>query len=83
MLLKISLFFIFFRTHRLIASLNSFGNVVTESLISCDGRLVVSVESEKLLIWDLKIHSVINSLNAQNLNQLLFLDYERLIGKQK
>ncbi|KAI1720797.1 nuclear distribution protein nudF-2 [Ditylenchus destructor] len=49
------------KSQRFITSLvsNSYGSVVSDSLITSDGRHVVCIESDHLLVWDLKTHSVV------------------------
>ncbi|CAB3397348.1 unnamed protein product [Caenorhabditis bovis] len=70
------------RSHRYIASLvaNVHGAVVSDSLIASDGRTIVAVESDHLLLWDLRTQSVINSVHAPNVFQIFYMNRETFIG---
>ncbi|EGT47150.1 hypothetical protein CAEBREN_31734 [Caenorhabditis brenneri] len=70
------------RSHRYIASLvaNVSGTAVSDSLLAADGRTIVAIESDQLLLWDLRTQSVINSVAAPNAFQIFYMNKEALIG---
>uniref|UniRef100_A0A0K0FUG2 NACHT domain-containing protein n=1 Tax=Strongyloides venezuelensis TaxID=75913 RepID=A0A0K0FUG2_STRVS len=70
------------RNHRFITPLvtNPTGAVVTHSLVSSDGKFVVSIENDNLLIWELKTQSVKNRTHVNQVFQLLFFYRESMIG---
>lgn len=45
-----------------------------------DSRFVICVESDNILIWELKTQSVIYCLAALNVYQILLLDNEKFLG---
>uniref|UniRef100_A0A0K0EPQ8 NACHT domain-containing protein n=1 Tax=Strongyloides stercoralis TaxID=6248 RepID=A0A0K0EPQ8_STRER len=70
------------KNHRFITSLvtNPTGAVITHSLISSDGKIVVSIENDNLLIWEMKTQSVKNRTHVNQVFQILFFYYENMIG---
>lgn len=68
--------------HRFITSLvtNLYGSVVTDCIITTDSRYVVCIESDNILVWELKTQSVGFRMAAPNVHQILFLDNEKLLG---
>lgn len=58
---------------------NAYGSVVMHSVITTDSRYVVCVESDNLLVWDLKTQSINHRLSAPNVHQILFVDSEKLL----
>lgn len=56
------------------------GAVVTHSLTIGSGRLVIAVESETLLLWDVKTQSVLKRQELNNVLQVFFLKEETLLG---
>ncbi|ULT89955.1 hypothetical protein L3Y34_008385 [Caenorhabditis briggsae] len=70
------------KSHRYIASLvaNVHGAVVSNSLLASDGRTIVAIESDQLLLWDLRTQSVIHSIHAPNVFQIFYMNKEALIG---
>uniref|UniRef100_A0A1I8AA47 WD_REPEATS_REGION domain-containing protein n=2 Tax=Steinernema glaseri TaxID=37863 RepID=A0A1I8AA47_9BILA len=71
------------RDHRLLGILvaNVHGAVVTHSLLASSGDVVVCIESDTLLVWQLRTQSVSLRINAPNVFQIVFLDEETKIGK--
>uniref|UniRef100_A0AC35GW83 Uncharacterized protein n=1 Tax=Panagrolaimus sp. PS1159 TaxID=55785 RepID=A0AC35GW83_9BILA len=70
------------RSHRFITTLvtNIYGSVVTDCLISSNGRTVICIESDTLLLWDLKTQSVRLRHPAISVHQII---WPRLIKNQK
>jgi len=85
------------RTHRFIAALTSSAvgsqmgsaavvhssTIVMDTLVSRDGRWVVSVEGSQLLLWDMRTHGVVKRVTLQGVvYQLLplMLEDESLVG---
>uniref|UniRef100_A0A0N4ZF20 NACHT domain-containing protein n=1 Tax=Parastrongyloides trichosuri TaxID=131310 RepID=A0A0N4ZF20_PARTI len=70
------------RNHRFIISLatNPTGAVVTHSLISNDGKTVICIENDNLLVWDLKTQSVKNRTHVPHCYQLMFFNHENMVG---
>jgi hypothetical protein len=71
-----------FRSHKFLCTLvtNQFGSVITDCAITDDGKLVVCVESEQLLVWDLKTQSVRQRLPAPQVHQVVLLFGDKMIG---
>ncbi|TKR88811.1 hypothetical protein L596_012996 [Steinernema carpocapsae] len=59
---------------------NVHGAVVTHSLLTSSGNFVVCVESDTLLVWQLRTQSVSLRLNTPNVFQIVFLEEEAKIG---
>ncbi|CAI2355495.1 unnamed protein product [Caenorhabditis sp. 36 PRJEB53466] len=72
------------KSHRYIASLvaNVHGAVVSDSMLSADGRTAIAVESDNLLLWDLRTQSVIQSVHAPNVFQIFYMNKESLIEQK-
>ncbi|MFH4982415.1 hypothetical protein AB6A40_009124 [Gnathostoma spinigerum] len=72
------------RSHKFVKSLSasSHAAIITDSLASSDGMKVLSIESDNLLLWDLRTQSVVQQMNAPNVHQILFLNQERMIVDQ-
>ncbi|VDK17375.1 unnamed protein product [Anisakis simplex] len=70
------------RSHKYIATLvaNEHGAVVTHCMISADAQQIVCVESEALFVWDLRTQSVVQRMKAAHVQQILYLNRERMIG---
>ncbi|KAK0413280.1 hypothetical protein QR680_006708 [Steinernema hermaphroditum] len=70
------------RDHRLLGILvaNVHGAIVTHSLLASSGDIVVCVESDTLLVWQLRTQSVSLRISAPNVFQIVFLDDETRIG---
>ncbi|KAE9547865.1 hypothetical protein FO519_008926, partial [Halicephalobus sp. NKZ332] len=70
------------RSHRFITTLvtNIYGSVVTECIISTSGKTIVCIESETLLLWDLKTQSVRLRLPAPAAYQIFWCCQETMIG---
>uniref|UniRef100_A0A8R1E8B0 WD_REPEATS_REGION domain-containing protein n=1 Tax=Caenorhabditis japonica TaxID=281687 RepID=A0A8R1E8B0_CAEJA len=45
-----------------------------------DIRTIIAIESDQLLLWDLRTQSVVNTLHAPNVFQLFYMNKEELIG---
>lgn len=43
-------------------------------------RTIVAIESDQLLLWDLRTQSVIHSVHAPNVFQIFYMNKEALIG---
>ncbi len=72
-----------FSANRLITTLvaSVHGAVVTHSLIDVNARSIVCIESENLLVWDLRTQSVQLRTPAAHVEQLFYLKQQTLIGK--
>ncbi|GMT03651.1 hypothetical protein PENTCL1PPCAC_25825, partial [Pristionchus entomophagus] len=70
------------RSHRFITTLvaNVHGAVVTDCLLAADGKTIIAVESETLLVWELRTQSVVHSLPAVSVHQIVFLYREHFLG---
>uniref|UniRef100_A0AC35FF30 Uncharacterized protein n=1 Tax=Panagrolaimus sp. PS1159 TaxID=55785 RepID=A0AC35FF30_9BILA len=70
------------RSHRFITTLvtNIYGSVVTDCLISSNGRTVICIESDTLLLWDLKTQSVRLRHPAIAVHQILWCCNETMVG---
>uniref|UniRef100_A0A915AEI7 WD_REPEATS_REGION domain-containing protein n=1 Tax=Parascaris univalens TaxID=6257 RepID=A0A915AEI7_PARUN len=72
------------RLHKYIATLvaNVHGAVITDCMISSEANQVVCIESETLLVWDLRTQSVLQRMNAPHVHQIVYLNREKMIGKE-
>uniref|UniRef100_A0AC35UEM1 NACHT domain-containing protein n=1 Tax=Rhabditophanes sp. KR3021 TaxID=114890 RepID=A0AC35UEM1_9BILA len=70
------------KNHRFITTLitNTSGAVCTHSLITADGRTVISIENDTLLIWELKTQGVKNRTPTPHVYQIDFLCNESMIA---
>ncbi|KAI6199667.1 hypothetical protein M3Y96_00651200 [Aphelenchoides besseyi] len=70
------------RSHKFVATLvtNQFGSVIVDCVVTADGRLVVCVESEQLLVWELRTQSVRQRMPAPSVHELVLLADDKMIG---